>query len=74
MIGRPFLRSWAPVDHATLQPIGELGRKQKMIDANAAIVFECLAKIIPERELTELARMQGAKRIGIAEIEKRSIA
>lgn len=73
MIRRPFLRSRAPVDYAALQTFGELGRKQKMIDANAAIVFERLAKIIPKRELTSLARMQGTKRIGIAEIEKRSI-
>ena len=49
--------TWAFVDLTTLQTGGQCRRQQKVIDADASIVLECQAKVVPKGELSGFAWM-----------------
>ena len=69
MIGWLLRAAWSFINFARHQPFSELRRQQEMIDANAAIMRECLPEIIPKSEVATFTGMQGPKRIRITEIE-----
>jgi len=45
-----------------------------VIDSNAAVMFERLPEVVPERELASYSGMQRPERVGEAEFEHRPIA
>lgn len=45
-----------------------------MINSDAAVMFECLPEVVPERELAAYTRMQRPKRVGVAESKHCPIA
>lgn len=65
MVGWLFFAPWFQVYIAILQARGYPRTQQEVVDPDAAIVLEGLAKIIPEGELSGLAGMQRPKRIGV---------
>ena len=73
MIRRLWLCPRPLINHAALQAAGHIGRQQKMVDANASIMFERLPKVIPKSELAALARMQRPERVRVAETEQRPV-
>jgi len=44
-----------------------------VIDSNAAVMFERLPEVVPERELASYSGMQRPERVGEAEFEHRPI-
>ena len=64
---RPF------VDLASLQAGSQRRGEQKVIDANAAIMFEGLPEVVPEGEEAALVRVQRTEGVGIAQFEQVAI-
>lgn len=69
VIGRLVQGARTFIDGAGSEARGEVGREEKVIDADAAILFECAEEVVPEGELTGFTGMQGAKGVHVAHIE-----
>ena len=59
-----FLAARPTVDIGAAQPVGRLGRAQKMIDAEPGVALPAASGIIPEGVKLVVKRVERAKRIG----------
>jgi hypothetical protein len=74
MVRWPRLVAQCLIDLTCFHPRGKIRRQQKVVDADSSIVLECLAEVVPERELSGLSRMQGSESICVAQSEQGPIA
>ena len=73
MVRRFVLPSRFFINLAALQPLGQPGTQQEVIDPDTAIVFKSLPEIIPERELPRLAGMQRPESVRVAKCKQRTV-
>src|SRR6187402_2343821 len=57
------------IDLAALQTVCKVRCEQEVIDPDPAIMFKCLAKVIPESKLSWQSRMQRAEGICVTELQ-----
>ena len=61
VVGGLFERARALVDLTAFEAICEGGREEEVVDADAAVVLEGLAEVVPEGEVAGLSGMQERK-------------
>ena len=73
MVGGAFLGAGSAVDGAGLEAGGEVGREKEVVDADAAVVLEGLAEVVPEGELAGFAGVEVAEGVGVAEVDEGAV-
>ena len=73
MVRRSFTAAWRAVDGASFQLLGQRRREQKVINANAAIGFKGLAKVVPVGVLAGGLGVQGAEGVDVAQAEQGTV-
>lgn len=68
MVGRFVFGPRGAVDPAFLAAVGDIRAHQEMVDADAVVVVEGLAEIIPEGVMPLLIPVLLAQRVGEAQI------
>lgn len=74
VIGGLFFAAWTLVDFAGFEAIYERGRQEKVVDADAAVVLEGVAEVVPVGEVAGFVGVQGAEGVGVAQVEHGAIA
>ncbi len=73
VVGGAELGSRGSVDLAAIKTGGQVGREKEVIDADAAVVLEGLAEVVPKGELSGFVRVEGAEGVGVAEGEEGAV-
>ncbi len=73
VVGGALLGAWGAIDGAGFESGGEVRREQEVVDADAAVVLEGLAEVVPEGELAGLVRVEMAEGVGVAESEEGAV-
>ena len=70
VVGGFFFAARGFIDDAELEATAEVRRQEEVVDADAAVVLEGVAEVVPVGELAGFAGVQGAEGVGVAEVEE----